>query len=199
MPTSFTNPRRFFLCRSAAALVVFGLLLAGCASAPRGVPQDADAFSVPFVYRGSFGVGPTPNSSTAVLNEGQELPAIRRAIGSALQSRQSGVTEEKESEMTSDIVALSRQQVDEYNGATSAQFHLTNDREYGLAYVISFAIDTALIDFRIAALMSERGRNNPWRRLKEQRQYDSLYFTQSLAEDIQAALVQAPTTEHPEP
>jgi len=199
MLTPIICTRRYIVHFCVMLIALTGLLLAGCANAPHRAPQKVDEFSVHFIYRGSMGVGPTPNSSTAILSEGQESAAIRRAIRSALQTRNSGVTEEKETEVTSDIVALSRQQVEEYNAASEPQFHLTNDREYGLAYVVRFDINTALIDFRIAAQMNERGRNNPWRRLNEQRQYNSLYFTQSLAEQVNAALVQASVTDHPEP
>jgi len=174
-------------------LTLLAVLLSSCAT------NHPDRFSVPFSYRGGLGAGPTPNSAPITLSEGQEAIAIRRAIRSALTKQHFGVTEEKDTEIMTDIVALSRDQIDEYNTAVGSQFQLTNDRNYGLAYTVSFGIDGAIIDFTIAALLSEAGANNPWRSLSQQRQYDSLYFTGSLAKDIEAVLKQATAEGNPSP
>jgi hypothetical protein len=172
---------------SSAAVGLICLFLAGCAG------TTPDRYSLPFIYRG-LGVGPTPNPHEAILQEGQELYALKKAIVKALQARNAAPISEDDKKIVSDgPIQLGRDEVDRYNAAVASQRRLSNDRQYGLQYTITYDLHPPNIDLTVAALLSERGSNNPWKPLKAGSQYQSLYFTTSLRDDIQSALVAAST------
>jgi hypothetical protein len=180
----------------ASACCLICVLQFGCATTP---DSSTIPYSIPFSYKG-LGVGPTPNAHEAMLQQGQELYAVKKAVVSALQLRKAAPVQEAENSIVSDgPVQLSREEVDQYNGASAPQYLLKNDREYGIKYTIGFVLHPPHIDLKIAALLSERGRNNPWKAILAGREYDSTYFTKRFATDIESALVEASKSEPKQP
>jgi hypothetical protein len=205
MSVRTTHPLTHRFCLSLVTLA--STTLAGCAGngAQPMSSGSPDTYRIPVTYSG-VGVGPNPNTHAVVLQDGQAFPAVRQALAIALQKRDCSLDDDAAGAglFTSDTAPLSRTEIEKYNDAVTregkSQFCLPNDRQYGIGYQVKCAVNRDELELRIAALLKNRGAGNPdWKALGAGRDYESLYFTRPLSQDIQQALIDASHPRMPTP